>query len=80
VRESVEWLFGGIVQLFPLADLKSIQKLDACEDVFMANKNRVMKKVRESVEWSFGGIIQLFPLADLKSTQKLDACEDVLCA
>jgi hypothetical protein len=36
VRETDEWLFGQIVQLFPLADRKSTQKLDGCVDVLCA--------------------------------------------
>jgi hypothetical protein len=36
VRESVEWLVGWIVQLFPLVDLKLTWKLDGCVDVLCA--------------------------------------------
>jgi hypothetical protein len=36
MRDSVEWSFGQIIQLFPLADLKSTQKLDGCVDVLCA--------------------------------------------
>jgi hypothetical protein len=36
VRESVEWLFGRIIHLFPLADHKSTRRLDGCVDVLCA--------------------------------------------